>query len=35
MQAQSGSVLDAYIASQANPGSLSGSWTSLQEAQVR
>ncbi|DBA67048.1 hypothetical protein WJX79_008484 [Trebouxia sp. C0005] len=34
MQAQSGSVLDAYIASQANPGSLSGSWTSLQEAQA-
>ncbi len=35
MQAQSGSVLDAYIASQASPGNLSGlgSWTSLQ-AQV-
>jgi len=36
MQAQSASVLDAYIASQANPGNLSGlgSWTSLQDAQV-
>ena len=36
MQTQSGSVLDAYIASQANPGGVSGigSWTSLQNAQV-
>ncbi len=36
MQAQSGSVLDAYIASQASPGNLSGlgSWSSLQSAQV-
>ncbi|KAL0056125.1 hypothetical protein WJX82_007927 [Trebouxia sp. C0006] len=36
MQAQSGSVLDAYIASQASPGSLSGlgSWSSLQSAQA-
>ncbi|KAL0020726.1 hypothetical protein WJX77_004972 [Trebouxia sp. C0004] len=36
MQAQSGSVLDAYIANQASPGNLSGlgSWTSLQAAQA-
>lgn len=36
MQTQSGSVLDAYIASQANPGGVSGigSWTSLQNAQA-